>query len=563
MKNFLFTLFISFSTLLSFSAHAQRVPVIQDFSSIQLNEDETITATPYHSGMSCWGDNCGNKITLKKGEKYSFSDGHHAYGSVTYKGVKDNQLVFEIMSGFDAISFGGDVSEDKKEKMVFPYTKEQFSEGREKEILERIEFNGENKSEIARLIKKLGIANELLWIKYHDLSYVKFLVENGADINYTNENGETILFPILVNNRGFDRPTIRDRICSKEARELQALISLGIDVHHLDNKNKEVLNYISEKIQKCNDVKENQDMQYECFCLPVFEQILKGNPNPLDADKEICNNLPYFEFITDKWHRKSYCVPRCFDGQFRGDGDACCSCNDKYGRYVSLIEECNKCPNRSVKEHNPYNIECVRDYMFCPEGMIKSTFMGDEKCVSCEATIGIDTTQEECAKCPHRVFSKTPYGSKCILQKCPEGMFLAYGSMCQPCDDIGSFNLTDKKDCLKCPNRIIYKGEVEYCAPKECPEGTFRSLKFGSCVSCDESNDTHVGLDATLEECNKCFDRELVGTRCSLKTCPEGRFRASDGTCPSCNWDGDFETTEEQCSKCLSRIYKNGKCSLR
>ena len=547
MKNFLFSFFITFSTLLSFSAYAQRVPVIQDFSSIQLNENGTIMVTPYHSGMNCWGDNCGNKITLKKGEKYSFGDGYHAYGSVTYKGVKDNQLVFEIMSGFNAISFGGGVSEDKKEKIVSPYIEEQFFEGREKEFLEHLEFNEENKEKILKLINKIGITiNELLWnerVYPVRIERVKFLVENGADINYTNEKGETILFPAVLKSQ-------------YTSNDLQKLMDLSIDIHHKDNQSKEVLDYVNEEIIKCDEEYEDK-----CSHWYIMESILKGIGDPKKADRENCNKLSHFEFIKDIWGRES-CSPKCAKWEFKEHSGLCFSCNYEHER-TTTPEACNACPNRIAKKsYEPGYVECERKYFYCPEGTIKAKgwMVGaEEYCASCTSKSGIETTKEECDKCSNRKMVK----DKCILKECPEGEFLAYGSMCMPCDHIGFFSSTRKEDCLKCPNRIMYKGKFEYCAPKECPEGTFRSLKFGSCESCSESSDSHVGLDATLEECNKCSERELVGTRCSLKMCPEGRFRINDGTCPSCNWDGDFKTTEEQCSKCLGRVYKNGKCSLR
>ena len=601
MNKFFITFFAVSCILLSSSIQAQSVPVIQNFSSIQLNDDETITVTPFSPYMGCRGehDDCGAKVViLKKGETYRHSDGFHAYGSVTYKGVNDNQLVFEIMDGFNAISFGGGVSEERREKKVYPYTKEQFADGREKEILERIEFNEENKEEIIRLIKKLGIVNELLWQKYHDLEYVKFLVENGADINSTNENGETILFPTLINDHqsfGY---------CTKEVQILLALIDFGIDIHHKDNKNKEALDYINERIQKCHNsngygngyhygIGDGED---RCSCLFVYEQILKGNPNPLEVDEETCNKLPDFEFVSydsewiidsvqgektkeirdgkvyelaplpslNDWKaspQKRSCLPRCLEGQFRSDSHGCLSCNESW-KPIASEKECAKCPNRSSKRGISGYLDCIRDYLLCPEGTIKGKSIcvrNDEECLSCEVEWGITTTIEECSKCPNRKMVK----DECILKECPEGEFMAFGSSCKACEDISSFSSTKKEDCLKCPNRIMYKGKFEYCAPKECPKGTFRSLQLGSCVSCDESNDTHVGLDATLEECNKCPERELVGTRCSLKVCPEGQFRINDGTCPSCNWNGDFKTTEEQCSKCLGRVYKNGKCSLR
>ena len=111
---------------------------------------------------------------------------------------------------------------------------------------------------------------------------------------------------------------------------------------------------------------------------------------------------------------KRSCLPRCLEGQFRSDDASCISCNISW-KPIASEKECAKCPNRSSKRDTFSHLDCVRDYVFCPEEIIKGKSHAvddDEGCFICGVEWSINTTPEECSKCPARIYKN----GKCSLR---------------------------------------------------------------------------------------------------------------------------------------------------
>ncbi len=540
-----------FSLCLFFSFHCwgQSVPVIEAFSSIQLNEDKTVTITPYHPNMWSFSSR-EDKIILHKGEEYSFGDGHHAYGSVVYKGVKDGQLVFEEMFGFNAISFGGNVTEEKKEKLISPYTKKEFSSGREAEILKWMTYNEENKEEIARLIKILGNQNELLWWNRYNKDYVDFLLQNGADINAVDEKGETILFSLALR---YPDSQVSADYCSRKRKLIPFLLSKGINIQHKNNDGKTVLQLLKETISVCNKhfTRHASSEELDCDCLPVVKKLLEG-VDPILADEKTCQTWPDFEMVKN-YRDEQYCVPKCRPFYFRpGPGDfECMPCNAEY-EMDTTPKECSKCSNRKIKDEKDGVGVCAKTGNICPKDM----FYGEEDCIPCDDTSPINTTEEECNKCSNRKMTGGEW-NRCVLKECPKGYFKTGGNWCTPCDELEVKGYVEPDECFKCSNRELYGQE---CVLKECPNGHFRN-KEGACIKCGVESAYSWSLLASKEECAKCENTISYNGYCILpQECPANHLQGIDGKCFHCEDLKDISTTAKECDKCPNRKYVDGKC---
>jgi hypothetical protein len=187
---------------------------------------------------------------------------------------------------------------------------------------------------------------------------------------------------------------------------------------------------------------------------------------------------------------------------------------------------------------------------------------------------------------------------------------------------------TTEQECNRCSDSEYIDGRCY----KKCNEGTFRN-NDKKCVSCDvnggwieeyyyEFGPTGIisgkltdsrfslvkqNLGTSLQECNKCSNREYVNGFC-VKKCAEDEFRDNEGYCVKCesayieqpestlkeeelrffgkihsgekvrivkgtSGGGEFlilnrfdmipESSLEECNKCSNRKYEDGKCSVK
>ncbi len=336
----------------------------------------------------------------------------------------------------------------------------------------------------------------------------------------------------------------------------------------------------------------------------------------VESKEENCNSCANREW---DYRNRSCILKECPEEYFRTKRGSCEQCSIKDG-IETEEENCTQCPNRKYKD----GICILKE---CP---ISEPVRNEEgTCRSCDSLLEYDdVNKKECIKCPNREF----IGGKCF-KKCGENEFRRYDQKGSPegycafCNSIPVYGIyTTEQECNRCSDSEYIDGRCY----KKCNEGTFRN-NDKKCVSCDvnggwieeyyyEFGPTWIisgkptdfrfslkrqNLEASLQECNKCSNREYLNGFC-VKKCTEDEFRDNEGYCIKCEsvyveqpestpkeeelgFVGKIHSGEkvrivkgtsggspirsplgiipgsslEECNKCSNRKYEDGKCPLK
>ena len=114
-----------------------------------------------------------------------------------------------------------------------------------------------------------------------------------------------------------------------------------------------------------------------------------------------------------------------------------------------------------------------------------------------------------------------------------------------------------------CCNTVDENGQCCDENHKCCPEDKPILDINGNCTSCSEQR-----ISISSEKmCSRCSEKEVVigisSINCANKTCPEGYFRNSGGTCTSCNYNDSVAVYKaEDCFVCPNRLAQGALCVL-
>ena len=254
----------------------------------------------------------------------------------------------------------------------------------------------------------------------------------------------------------------------------------------------------------------------------------------------------------------SFCCSYIENGQCCWGRDKCCpvdkpiiladgTCTNCYDNKPFSINDnvdvcLELCPNRI-----PFGMNNLCMLPICRAEQFMS-LNGD--CVDCQKEGSFKTSEQECAKCPNRIYQD----GWCSVP-CPEQTIQNNLGLCVSCDIPEAIVVENGDSCEKmCPNRQM---EQDVCVLKNCPEGSVADQK-GNCVSCDQKEAINLINPA---DCSICPNRELVGLSCVLP-CEEGSFRALDGKCISCLNKEAFPLmpASGECLKCPNRMALENYC---
>ena len=183
---------------------------------------------------------------LAKGESVHMFE-HHASRDITYLGQRGNQVVFKDINRFNAISFGGNITEEASEITITPYTFEQFvANSDEKEIVqevlldtgfylkEQVYLNWLKKWLEEKGIEKKDEEGNTFLLNAINKDTIQFLLDSGANINATNDKGENILMRQITRwENGKLKPEM-----------LRFLLERGIDKNHRNLEGKDIKDII-------------------------------------------------------------------------------------------------------------------------------------------------------------------------------------------------------------------------------------------------------------------------------------------------------------------------------
>lgn len=269
---------------------------------------------------------------------------------------------------------------------------------------------------------------------------------------------------------------------------------------------------------------------------------------------------------------------------------SCLPCLD--GENFSAIgvrkpEDCEVCPNREYNDKLKYRERCqIKE---CPKDRPLRDDLGN--CVSCEGentrdSIFVNEKEENCGGCPNREFKKSKNrhydrSDFCQIKECPEEFPLrGVSGKCVSCDE-EYWTEDEQEDCEKCPNRI-YVGKDQIVSASIDNKGILRFLKTteARCYFKGKEPKPLFTLEKVKEEKHYLpRSRPKDGLMPILmdNTTISGIIR---GGCADCGWEGNFVLAHEQefytcdikktiltlpevCAQCPNREYKDGYCSLK
>ncbi len=223
----------------------------------------------------------------------------------------------------------------------------------------------------------------------------------------------------------------------------------------------------------------------------------------------------------------------------------CQSCDDPYGFWVGSSEACAfLCPNRVVNYNGSGASLIVRNCVLkqCPEAFPFQS--KDGNCFKSKEEADNDSGTDSVQDGNNDNIQKGGYSSAPFAQngKCPQNRPLLYSDRCFSCDETDDLSITED-ECKKCPNRI-YKfypnWEVGACEIP-CPEDKPLQRWDGTCFSCDEPKVVRIMTHCNIErDCEICPNRTILydvgGNVPSIPNCPEDKpLIDSEGICYSCD----------------------------
>ncbi len=224
----------------------------------------------------------------------------------------------------------------------------------------------------------------------------------------------------------------------------------------------------------------------------------------------------------------------------------CQSCDNPLAFNVGSDEACAfLCPNRKVNYENSGSMVITRNCALkkCPENYPYSSANGSCFATKQEAEDGYVTLAEENTN-NDNILSGT-YTTAPLAEngKCPDDLPLLYASKCFSCDESDDLSIPEE-DCAKCPNRVYKyypKWDVARCERK-APAGKPLRRWDGAFFSCDEEKavrvDTHCNIDEDCEDLcpNRTILYSVGGNVPSVPNCPPDKPLMDDeGICFACD----------------------------
>ena len=236
----------------------------------------------------------------------------------------------------------------------------------------------------------------------------------------------------------------------------------------------------------------NRTMAYEA-CVPACEpgtfRASDGRCVSCNADEAYpvprgsteCMNCP------SRLALENYCFSACRPGQFRDAFGACHSCYDLGSYPVVETSACGVCSNRSIllrRQDNTHQAYCIPQY--CPIDYFADTL---GTCHDCFQTTPVEqTTQEECEKCPNRMWS--PLHDTCFLRPtCAPNEVIDSEGKCRSCqsdEEIFSV-LGQESTCNMCPGRYVFG---YWC--RRCPADVTTLTTKDGCQKCGGNWDNRI-----------------------------------------------------------------------
>ncbi len=374
-KGFIFLFLIFIFPCLAMSAESKQF--IGDLGFVLLNENKDVDV-----GKIFFGRFHQNHPTqhLSKGESIKMSDGHHAFQEIKYLGYENNQLSFEIINTFNAVSFGGDITTKNKIITIQPYTFEQFVSGNEQKIAEELLLDTEfymkertYETWLKNWLQKEGLekrdsnGNTFL-LKAIDKHAIQFLLNLGANLHAVNNKGENILMRQM---------SIWSNL---EPKMLKFLLKKGIDKNHRNLAGKTIRDIILEKLQnrKKNEPESHWLWENDKINLEIL------------TDKDDCSGI-----YDDKTERCLDCLsPEILEENFSDE---------------SAKKLCDICPNRYLLAGGCHlNIKTTTCHQNEKHWMSYFDDGIEDECHPCEQGDLRMTTFEECKRCPNHIAEANP-----------------------------------------------------------------------------------------------------------------------------------------------------------
>ena len=274
----------------------------------------------------------------------------------------------------------------------------------------------------------------------------------------------------------------------------------------------------------------------------VCEEVIKKQPQwaeeiVANGEENACHegaNLVTFFFNDDLGKLSDFCM---------NDDDCgdCSECKDnrcKYG-FRNKEGQCKDCDDRSILIYDVKQEECAR----CPNRMWGESG-GRGRCITCVDTDNYRSAvpYEECIKCPNH-HSEVGPGQVGVCWQC-----------------MGDIDpVTGKCDTMKCdfPDDSIYGSTREDC--QQCDGRFFTS--DGRCLRCMKTNGS---VNALYEECTKCpnqFSSAFLGESGKCVYCPED-VDSTTGLCNTMNCESTatvvYGVSQTACEACGNRFYGVG-----
>ncbi|MBQ7412819.1 MAG: hypothetical protein IJV07_00895 [Alphaproteobacteria bacterium] len=233
------------------------------------------------------------------------------------------------------------------------------------------------------------------------------------------------------------------------------------------------------------------------------------------------------------------CLATCDENTFRSADGKCIPCDDTGAFPIQEGEmECLKCPDRLA----------LSGYCFaaCNRGEFRDAFGA---CRSCADLNSYPVQQSAmCQVCPNRSVLLRQIQNKvipyCMTQYCPMDYFADRMGSCHDCSIITGVINTTRQECEKCPNRMWSPVNQTCLLHPNCRSQEITDT-FGKCRACDEGIEV-IPVNGYESQCRKCTNRYLFGYWC--RRCPTDvqTLKTREG-CEKCGgvWDNRIGTCTE------------------
>lgn len=223
----------------------------------------------------------------------------------------------------------------------------------------------------------------------------------------------------------------------------------------------------------------------------------------------------------------------------------CHSCDAPSSFNVGSDETCSfLCPNRKVNYEGSGSQVTNRNCALkvCPNDFPFQSSYGNCYATQAEAENDYGASQEENFSDDDIRSGLVSTALKIIDGKCPESHPLWGSKSCFSCDELDDLSISED-ECAKCPNRVykVYPKWDQKKCELPCPADQPLRRWDGKCFSCDESKVVGIETHCNIEhDCEICPNRTVVywigGNIPSVPNCPADKpLMDSEGICYACD----------------------------